>query len=272
MNFKKTLHLYLAKTKGFRRLVHWLMQKRIAKFYQKEVKRCQQDPANIRNFEFKKYSQNGEDGIIEEIFKRVGTQSNFFVEFGVEDGKECNSRYLLQEKGWKGLWIDGSTSNVDKAKKEFQSYPLQVEQKFITAENIQEILVNHQVPKDLDLLSIDVDGNDYWILKALSAYRPRLLVIEYNASYLPSEKWVMPYNPDHLFDGSNYFGASLRAMAELAQSQGYSLVGCDSQGVNAFFVREELVNERFTHTGFEVDYHYCAPKYRGMFFGHPPKV
>jgi hypothetical protein len=272
VNILSTLHVQLAKTKGFRRLIAWLVKKKIKKFSDAEDKRKQEDVANLRNFEFKKFSQNGEDGIIEEIFKRIGTQSKYFVEFGVEDGTECNTRYLLTEKGWSGLWMDGSKTNMEKAKTRHQTDPLQVDAAFITAENVVSLFEANKVPKDLDLLSIDIDGNDYWVLKALSEYKPRLLIVEYNASFLPEQNWVMPYHPNHQFDGTRYFGASLRALTELAQSEGYRLVSCDSQGVNAFFVRSDLLNSQFSNPPHEVEYHYCAPKYRGLFFGHPPRV
>lgn len=248
------------------------MQSKIGRFAEQETLRLKEDPANLRNFEMKRFSQNGEDGIIEEIFNRIGTQSKYFVEFGVEDGTECNTRYLLQEKGWSGLWIDGSESNVQKAKSQFASLPLEVTQRFVTAENIASIFAGQKVPAEFDLLSVDIDGNDYWVLKSLSDYKPRVLILEYNASYTPDQKWVMPYNPQHQFDGSRHYGASLASMTDLAESLGYRLVGCDSQGINAFFVRADLLQEKFTHVDDPISYHYCAPKYRGMFFGHPPKI
>ncbi len=272
MNLKSFLHLTLANTKGLRRVVSWVVGYKIDSYAKTEKQRCIEDSQNLRNFEKQIFSQNGEDGIIEEIFNRIGTKEKYFVEFGVENGKECNTRYLLQEKAWSGLWIDGSAENMESAKKEFGQFPITLEQQFITAENIEGIFEDHQVPKELDLLSIDVDGNDYWILKALSEYRPRLLIVEYNASFLPHEEWVMPYDPKHIFDGTNHFGASLASLTELAKTLGFGLVACDSRGVNAFFVRKDLLNDQFTHLSGGPEYHYCAPKYKRNFFGHPPRV
>lgn len=266
------LHLKIANTPLLRRILLLTTKLQILPFEKDEITKKKNDPKNLRNFEKKVFSQNGEDGIIQEIFKRIGTQNQYFVEFGVENGQECNSRFLLEKMGWKGLWIDGSEANVKKARAQFEKFPLKVDCHFITADNIQGIFSAHHVPEDLDLLSIDIDGNDFWILKKLESYRPRLLVVEYNASYHPTIEWVMPYNPEHRFDGTSYFGASLLSFTEFMKKRNYTLVACDSNGVNAFFVRNDLLKGLFSHTEGGAEYHYCAPKYRKNFFGHPPRV
>lgn len=190
-------------------------------------------PKDLTSYEKKIYSQNGEDGLIEEIFKRIGTRSKFAVEFGVEDGRECNTRLLI-ERGWNVLQMDGHDDN-----------PPSIKHEFITAENINRLFRKYKVPHDLDMLCIDVDSNDFWIWKALDTkYRPRLVVIEYNASFSPAQSRTVAYDPKLTWDGSMYFGASLLALDRLARAKGYRLVCCDQKGVNAFFVREDLLDEK----------------------------
>lgn len=189
--------------------------------------------ANINSFELRVYSQNGEDGIIKIIFHKIGTTNKYFVELGTENGKECNSALLL-EKGWTGLQIDSK-----KTRNKF------VKREFVTAENVEKVLKKYDVPKNFDLLSIDIDGNDYWVWKELKIFYPRVVVIEYNASIPPNESKVVPYNPRFKWDGTNYFGASLLALTKLSQKKGYQLIGCDSTGTNAFFVKRELTKKNF---------------------------
>ncbi len=182
---------------------------------------------NLNRFEYRCYSQNGEDGILQGIFAKIDMQSRFFVEFGVGDSSECNTR-LLWKMGWKGLWMDAGTHSQ------------LVHNEFITAENINQLFEKYNVPERFDLLSIDIDGNDYWVWKNLEGkYSPRVVVVEYNAKYDPSESRVIPYDPNYVADGTDFFGASLLAFVRLAQIKGYSLVACDSMGVNAFFVKNE---------------------------------
>ncbi len=188
---------------------------------------------DLSSFEESIYSQNGEDGIIREIFKRIGTDSKYAVEFGVEDGSECNTR-LLKEKHWNVLQMDGGEDN-----------PASIKKEFITAENINDLFKKYKVPEDLDLLSIDIDFNDFYVWRAIdSKYRPRLIVAEYNASVPPSLAKTVQYDRKGMWDGSSdYFGASLLAQYRLGKQKGYSLVYCDKRGVNAFFVRNDLLSD-----------------------------
>lgn len=192
--------------------------------------------ADITRYERQISSQNGEDGIIEAIFAKVGTTNRYFVEFGSGDTHECNTLYLSRWKGWKGLWMDAMY--LDKRGR--------VKQERITAENIQALFEKYQVPNVFDLLSIDIDGNDYWAWKAITAYEPRVVVIEYNATVPPHESKTIPYDPNYMWDGAtNYFGASVLALKKLGEQKGYVLVGCDNSGTNAFFVHQSLVKDRF---------------------------
>lgn len=221
------------------------------------------DLKRVAGYGFKAYSQNDEDGILQEIFVRIGTTNRVFVEFGCGGGLENNSLYLLIS-GWRGLWIDGNHENVESARAlhstAVENGSLVVEQHLLTADNIDPIISNRH-SGEIDLLVIDVDGNDYWIWKALRSLLPRVVVIEYNATFRPPTRVVQPYAPDARWDGTNYFGASLAALEELGSSKGYALVGCNLTGLNAFFVRKDCVRECFCEP-FSAENHYVPPSYR----------
>jgi len=221
---------------------------------------------------FKVYSQNEEDGLIQRILDNVGRDSRTFVEFGIGTGLENNTVYLLLN-GWRGTWIEGNPEHVAKSKCHFErlvaSYRLNILNRLITAENIEGILEEAGVPDDLELLSIDIDGNDYWVWKAITRYRPRVVIIEYNAGMGPSADWKMYYNPDHVWNGSRNFGASLKAMELLGREKGYVLIGCNLTGTNAFFVRSDLNLSKFLEP-FTSERHFQPPRYYLRFFpGHP---
>jgi hypothetical protein len=184
---------------------------------------------NINDFEKKINSQNGEDGIIECIFNQVGVTNKFFVEFGIHSG--IANTVFLRNKGWGGLWMDlKGGENIKKEK--------------ITAENINDLLDKYNVPNEFDLLSIDIDGNDYYVWKEIIR-TPRVVVIEYNAHIPTDQSKAIKYNPNHKWRHDDYFGASLLAMKNLGLKKGYTLIGCDGNGVNAFFVKEDLVDGNF---------------------------
>jgi hypothetical protein len=217
----------------------------------------------LNNYEFSVYSQNGEDGIISEIFKRIGVTNRDFVEIGVQDGNECNSGLLLTNN-WTGLWIEANKKDVQKINKQFRYLLdpglLNVSQNFVKSDNINSILLQNNVANDFDLLSIDIDGNDYWIWKSLENYRPRVVVIEYNAVFKPPQRWVMKYNENHIWDKTNYYNSSLQSLSELGESKGYKLVCCDFTGTNAFFVADECLGENFFKPG-DIQLHYQPQRY-----------
>ena len=229
------------------------------------------DPKRLERYGFKSFSQNDEDGILQEIFRRIGIASRTFVEFGVQNGLQNNSRLLLYQ-GWRGLWIEADPQGCKEIRHgfaaELATNQLRLTQSFVTAENIAELIEAAQL-RDLDLLSIDIDGNDYWVWRAIAA-RPRVVVIEYNAKFRPPTKWIMRYNPQHQWNYTDYQGASLESLNELARKKGYTLVGCCFAGVNAFFVRDDLVQEHFA--GADVSALYNPPRYYLQHFlsaGHP---
>jgi len=212
----------------------------------------------LNKSEYQAFSQNGEDGIIQEIFNRIGTTNKYFVEFGVTDGLESNSLLLLY-KQWQGLWIDGNGEDIKKINATFNDFITQgkitVKHDFITAENIESLFKSANVPAELDLLSVDIDYNTYYIWEAITNYRPRVVVIEYNAIFPPDVHFVVRYNAKRMWNGTSYFGASLLALEQLGKTKGYNLVGCNFTGTNAFFVREDLNPDLF-ESPFTAEHHY----------------
>lgn len=206
------------------------------------------DPKNLNRYEYSVFSQCGEDGIINEIFKRIGITNRYFIEFGAGNGlQNCTTSLLLQN--WFGLWIEAEPGNVQTITSKFSPlilrHQLTFRQAFITAENIETIIKGADVPEQFDLLSIDIDGNDYWVWSAIENYHPRVIVCEYNGHFGPEIQWVMRYNPQHNWNGTSYYGASLKSLELLALQKGYRLVGCNLSGVNAFFIRQDLISEKF---------------------------
>lgn len=229
----------------------------------------------LNRFEFQAFSQFGEDGITQEIFRRIGTTNRYFVEFGVETGVETNSTYLLYQD-WKGLWIDGSVDNIQTIRQHFSGVigkgNLTAIQGFITAENIEELFRKGNVPTEFDLLSVDIDRNDYYVWEAITHYRPRVVIIEYNSIFRPGCHFVVDYDPHAMWDGTSNTSASLEALYQLGLKKGYKLVASSFSGVNAFFVREDLVADKFAGP-FTSENHYEAPKYFLYHTpGHPRKV
>lgn len=235
--------------------------------------------ADLNRYERKVCSQHGEDGILEAIFRKIGTTNRYCVEFGVGSGRECNTAYLVREQGWSGLWMDGDPTKARKAMRhrlasglkspglKSQAAGLQIGQEFITADNIVALFARYGVPREFDLLSIDIDGNDYWVWKNLTAYCPRVVIIEYNASVPPAEAKAIAYDPAFVWQKTDYYGASLLALERLGRTLGYRLVACDESGANAFFVKEELAAGSFVRRSVEELYKPATYRSGG---GHPP--
>ena len=235
-----------------------------------------QDPKRLLSHGYKVYSQTDEDGIIHEIFNRIGATNRTFVEFGVAGGLENNSLNLLIN-GWSGLWIEAHDGQAALIAYRFAApiseNRLKLVHGRVTAENIDALISEAGISGEIDILSIDIDGNDYHVAKAITCINPRLMVMEYNAKFRPPTSWVMAYNPDHVWDETDYFGASLSALEKLFTAKGYSLVGCNISGANAFFVRNDLVGDYF-HTPFTAENHYEPARYwivDGFISGHPPR-
>jgi hypothetical protein len=233
------------------------------------------DPRRLLAHGAQYWSQNYEDGMIGEIFRRVGITSKTFLEIGVGNGTENNTTLLLSA-GWKGWWIEADPACCDSIAAQLQKMPeaarrLEVKQAFISPENINGLLAELAVPQEVDLFSLDIDLNTYHIWAALKNFRPRVVVVEYNAAFPPDQVWIYPLQADGKWDYSQAFGASLKAFELLGSRFGYSLVGCDLTGINAFFVRNDLVQDLFSGP-FTSENHYEPPRYYLWYrFAHPGK-
>ncbi|HEY4374115.1 MAG TPA: hypothetical protein VGN52_19480 [Burkholderiales bacterium] len=206
------------------------------------------DPKRLERYGWKSYSQSDEDGILAEILQRIGVKHRTFVEFGAGDGLENNTTWLLAQ-GWRGLWMDGGEYNADLVKLGFAPLlahgVLQFQRVFVTLENVDELIAAAGLGAEVDVLSIDVDGNDVYLWEAISRTSARVVVIEYNGKFPPPSTWSIAYNPAHLWKGDDYMGASLGALVEVGRAKGYRLAGCNFAGNNAFFVRDDLAGDLF---------------------------
>ena len=203
---------------------------------------------NISKFGIKIYSQNEEDGIILYILKHIGIRTKKFIEIGSESGTECNTTNLLKYFDWSGMQIEGDKGLYNNAKIQLKESlrkkikNLTLVNSFVTKKNINKI-IKKNFKKEVDLLSIDIDGNDFWIWESINYIKPRLVVVEYNSFFGPKLSCTIPYNPKFIWDYKNkrsYYGASLKALEKLGRQKKYTLVGVDGNGVNAFFVRNDL--------------------------------
>lgn len=231
------------------------------------------DPRRLLKYAFQVCSQNGEDGIIQEILRRIGTKDRFFVEVGVGDGNENNTAFLLSQ-GWHGAWIDAGDSFLATIarRKDLQGGCIRAVSAFVSRENIGGLFDSLGIPREFDLLSLDIDQNTYYAWEGLKAYRPRVVVVEYNSSIPAGIDWKVRYEPNRVAEGTQNFGASLKAFEGLGRQLGYALVGCDFLGVNAFFVRDDLVSTGFAEP-FTAENHYEPPRYALLHRrGHPTAI
>ena len=202
--------------------------------------------ASLEEAEFQVFSQRGEDGILQYITSRIDIPHKIFVEFGVEDYTESNTRFLLMNNHWSGLVLDGDERNIRFIHSDLihWKYDITAWHSFITRENINGLIGKYTDCDDIGLLSVDIDGNDYWVWEAITVIRPRIVVCEYNSAFGDSEKVSIPYSPDFYRTKAHhsnlYFGASLGAFCHLAEKKGYDFIGTAGAGVNAFFVRKDL--------------------------------
>lgn len=200
---------------------------------------------SLHEVEFQVFSQWGDDGIIQYLVNKLSPLNKTCIEFGVENYRESNTRYLLINNNWSGYVIDGSDEHIRFIEQDTISWAceLYTRSAFITAENINELLKYPGFEPEVGLLSIDIDGNDYWIWRSIDVISPVIVVSEYNALFGNNTCWTVPYDPafDKYKKHSSiiYYGASLGALCQLAEEKGYVFVGCNSAGNNAYFVRKD---------------------------------
>lgn len=209
---------------------------------------------DIHDHEFKVFSQWGEDGIIQFLIDRVPIKNKIFVEFGIGDYTECNTRFLLKKNNWSGLVIDGSTKNIQRLRQDplYWKYNLKSECAFIRKDNINRLISQNGVVGDIGILSIDIDGNDYWIWDTIDCIHPRIVICEYNSLFGATNKVTTPYSDNFVINKAHfsglYWGASVGGFDYLARRKGYSLVGSNMQGNNIFFVRNDVLGDIPTYT------------------------
>ena len=212
-----------------------------------EMNRNRTDIKTIEDAEFKVYSQFGDDGIIQHLVNNLNLPPNLqtFIEFGVESYIEANTRFLLINNNWRGLIMDGSADNMAKVRASplYYTYSLQAVQAFITAENINGLITTAGFSGEIGLLHIDIDGNDYWVWKAITTVNPVIVIMEYNALFGPESPVTVPYDPafnrTQKHFSNQYFGSSLQSLCDLAAERGYDFIGSNLHGNNAYFIRKD---------------------------------
>jgi hypothetical protein len=202
---------------------------------------------SLKDIEFSVFSQMGDDGILQWLIHKIQLPEHLktFIEFGVENYTEATTRFLLINNNWSGLVMDGSEANIQFIKNDFVSwmYELSSRQVFITAENINAEIKAEGFEGEIGLLHIDIDGNDYWVWKAINIINPVLVVVEYNSAFGNERPITIPYDPGFIASEAHYsrvyYGTSLQALLALAKEKNYSFLGCNSAGNNAYFIRND---------------------------------
>lgn len=204
--------------------------------------------SNIHGVEFKVFSQWGDDGIIQYLIHHLDIPNKTFIEFGVENYTEANTRFLLINNNWSGLIMDGSQKNMDQVRVDeiFWKYDLQVKDVFVTAENINELIASTNFNSEVGILHIDIDGNDFWVWKAINNIKPIIVIVEYNSVFGDDAPYTVPYNPSFYRTTAHYsnlyYGTSLLSLCDLAEEKGYHFIGCNSNGNNAYFIRKDKIS------------------------------
>lgn len=245
---RSILHRFLYLNRIERRLINNLiLQGKI--LHQHNISNKEEILADIKKAEFRVFSQWGDDGIIQFLVDYLDISNKTFIEFGVENYQEANTRFLLLNNQWKGLVLDGDVKNVNSIIHDeiYWKYDLNAVNAFITKENINDIILRNGFEGEIGLLSIDIDGNDYWVWEAITVIDPLIVVIEYNAIFRADRSITVPYqahfNRTQAHYSNLYFGASIQALCELAEMKGYSFIGCTSSGNNAYFVQKTRTKE-----------------------------
>jgi hypothetical protein len=207
---------------------------------------------NLNEVEFQVYSQWGDDGIIQYLINKLDIPHKTFIEFGVENYKESNTRFLLINDNWSGMVIDGSEENVKFIREDLLSwgYELYAKAAFITKDNINNLLsefLSFGYDKEIGILSVDIDGNDYYVWDAITVVNPVIVIAEYNSVFGSDKPWSVPYDPSFVRTNAHasklYYGSSLMSLCDLAEKKGYRFVGCNLAGNNAYYIRNDKVKD-----------------------------
>lgn len=218
------------------------------------------DIKSLKDVEFKIFSQFGDDGIIQWLINNIEIDNEFFIEFGVENYKEANTKFLMFNNNWNGFVMDGSNNNIENLKKQdyFWKYNLIAKDVFITKDNINNLLLEQNINPNIGLLHIDLDGNDYYIFDEINCINPNILILEYNSLFGIDREISVPYREDFNRTKAHYsnlfFGASLKALHSLAYKKGFIFIGCNQAGNNAYFIRKDKINSKIKEVSLEDGY------------------
>ena len=209
----------------------------------RQLRNC--NSVRLRDHEFSAFSQYGDDGILQFLVRQIPGLKESFIEFGVEDYSEANTRFLLEHDNWRGVIFDSDGRHIARIRRQPYCcrHSLSAVEALVTRENVNDLFRSNGFEGEIGLLSVDVDGNDYWIWDAIDCVRSALVVVEYNHRFGPERAVTIPYDPG--FDRRKahhsgiYYGASLGALCRLGARKGYAFVGCNSAGNNAWFVERE---------------------------------
>jgi hypothetical protein len=224
------------------------------------------DKKRLETFGFKGNSQTDEAGIIQEIFNRIGTTNKTFIEFGVGGKENENNTWHFIKDGWNGLWLEGNQERVTYLSEllagPIKDKRLQIGCELVYPDNINKLIKKYKIPKDIDMLNIDIDSIDYWVWDNIdkNILNPRVIIIEYNAKYPPPMEWIKVNDKTLRFDKTDSMGASLKSLELLGRKKGYSLVGCCISGANAFFIRDDLLDDNFSEP-YTAEHHYQPARY-----------
>lgn len=213
-----------------------------------ELKNCTLESLDKHTFSI--FSQFNEDGIIQFLINNLDIKNHSFIEIGVENYEEANTRFLLENNCWQGMIVDSSLENISHIKKQdyYWRYNIKAKDAFVTKDNINKIIQIDNPQQNIGLLSIDIDGNDYWIWESISTVKPDILIIEYNSLFGSEERLSLKYDENFIRPQKGIYkclyGASLQALTNLSKKKGYSLVAINSNGNNAFFVKNEILNNK----------------------------
>lgn len=200
---------------------------------------------SFQESEFQVFSQFGDDGLIQYLLRKIDFDSKTFIEFGVENYTESNTRFLLFNNNWKGLILDGSEQHMNFVKNEdfYWRHDLTAVAAFVDKDNINDLFVSNGFEGDLGILHIDIDGNDYFVWESISVVNPEVVIVEYNSVFGCEKPWSVAYDPKFIrgnYNSNNlYWGCSLLSLCDLAEEKGYDFIGCNDGGNNAYFVRKD---------------------------------
>ncbi len=205
---------------------------------------------SLSDVEFSVFSQMGDDGIIQWLINKIAIPEKLrtFIEFGVENYTESNTRFLLVNNNWSGFVMDGSEKNVNFIKNDFISWQFDLTSKavFVNTKNINDEIKTAGFSGEIGILHIDIDGNEYWIWDAIDIVNPIIVIVEYNSAFGNERAITIPYDPAFISSKSHYsriyYGVSIKALDHLAAKKGYTFVGCNSSGINAYFVRNDYAD------------------------------